>query len=64
MSNAEVIRAWKDPEYRNSLSSAAASLLPENPAGKIEIGESQAGGKRFLRTTIVSSCVPPGTPCP
>jgi mersacidin/lichenicidin family type 2 lantibiotic len=49
MSRSKVIRAWKDPAYRNSLSSAEQADLPANPAGAIEIPETQlgqtAGGK-------------------
>ena len=32
-----IIRAWKDPEYRLSLSEEEQALLPENPAGAIEL---------------------------
>ena len=36
MSNLDVIRAWKDEVYRNSLSADEQAQLPENPAGTIE----------------------------
>ena len=39
MSNNDIIRAWKDEEYRNSLSAERRSQLPENPSGKIELSE-------------------------
>jgi mersacidin/lichenicidin family type 2 lantibiotic len=32
-----VIRAWKDEEYRLSLSEAEQELLPANPAGLMEL---------------------------
>src|SRR5207245_4107116 len=32
-----IIRAWKDEEYRLSLSAAERALLPDNPAGLIEL---------------------------
>lgn len=38
MKNHDVIRAWKDEQYRSELSQAERDLLPENPAGSIEIG--------------------------
>ncbi|RIK58270.1 MAG: hypothetical protein DCC57_00860 [Chloroflexi bacterium] len=45
-----VIRAWKDPEYRLSLSAEDQALLPENPAGAIELTDDElemaAGGHR------------------
>ena len=37
MSLADVIRAWKDEEYRLSLSDAQRAALPANPAGRIEL---------------------------
>jgi mersacidin/lichenicidin family type 2 lantibiotic len=43
-----IIRAWKDPEYRQSLSQEEQALLPENPAGAIELTDEEldmvAGG--------------------
>lgn len=51
MSNLDIIRAWKDEEYRNSLSDEQRSQLPENPAGMVELSdtdmESIAGGGAF-----------------
>jgi len=43
MSNLNVIRAWKDPVYRNSLSEAERSAVPANPAGAIEISDEDLG---------------------
>lgn len=37
MSNIDVIRAWKDAEYRGSLSEAELAMLPDNPAGLVEL---------------------------
>lgn len=43
-----IIRAWKDPEYRQNLSEEERELLPENPAGAIELTDEEldmaAGG--------------------
>lgn len=39
-----VIRAWKDVRYRNSLSAEEQALLPENPAGSIELNEDELDG--------------------
>ena len=45
----DIVRAWKDQEYRMSLTEAQRAALPENPAGLIELNaaelESAAGGK-------------------
>ena len=43
MSVQDVIRAWKDEEYRSSLSEAERALLPENPAGLIELTDEDLG---------------------
>jgi mersacidin/lichenicidin family type 2 lantibiotic len=43
-----LVRAWKDEEYRLSLSEAERALLPENPAGSLELSDAEmdlvAGG--------------------
>lgn len=48
MSHIDIIRAWKDEEYRLSLSDAERASLPANPAGMIELTEAEldavAGG--------------------
>jgi len=40
-----IIRAWKDPEYRTSLSAEERAALPESPAGQsvAELGEAELG---------------------
>jgi mersacidin/lichenicidin family type 2 lantibiotic len=43
MTNENIVRAWKDPAYRNSLSEADRSALPANPAGAIEISDNDLG---------------------
>ncbi|MBD2214123.1 mersacidin/lichenicidin family type 2 lantibiotic [Nostoc linckia FACHB-104] len=49
MSQQDIIRAWKDREYRESLSEEQRSNLPENPAGIAELSdevlETIAGGR-------------------
>lgn len=37
MSHIDIIRAWKDEDYRASLSDAERAQLPENPAGLMEL---------------------------
>ncbi|WP_437670566.1 mersacidin/lichenicidin family type 2 lantibiotic [Sorangium sp. So ce131] len=43
MSNIDIIRAWKDESYRLSLSDAERALLPESPAGPVELGDAAGG---------------------
>jgi mersacidin/lichenicidin family type 2 lantibiotic len=50
----DIIRAWKDEEYRNSLSEEQRSQLPENPAGMVELPDADmeriAGGVEIKNT--------------
>ena len=43
MKKTDIVRAWKDEEYRNSLSPAELASLPANPAGSIELSDSDLG---------------------
>src|SRR5262245_47628574 len=43
MSHLDIIRAWKDEEYRLSLSTAERAQLPDNQAGLIELTDAQLG---------------------
>ena len=58
MSPDKIIRAWKDEEFRRKLGSKERSLLPENPAGFIELSDDDLtlanGGtdEEFAGTTI------------
>jgi mersacidin/lichenicidin family type 2 lantibiotic len=59
MSN-NLVRAWKDEEYRLRLSEAERALLPENPAGSIELTDTEletvAGGGRRRGSSSSVSC--------
>ncbi len=37
MSKFDIIRAWKDEEFRRSLTDAQREALPQNPAGLVEL---------------------------
>jgi mersacidin/lichenicidin family type 2 lantibiotic len=72
MSHQDIIRAWKDEEYRNSLSESERAQLPENPAGLIELADAEleavAGGNQGRAQTIthkIDVCCSTGdlTPC-
>lgn len=65
MSNFEIIRAWKDEDYLHSLSEEERSLLPENPAGIVELSDEDmevvAGGAcpcRHINTNIPDINIP------
>jgi mersacidin/lichenicidin family type 2 lantibiotic len=47
MSKERTIRAWKDPEFRLSLSDSERATMPAHPAGLIELSDTDldaAGG--------------------
>ncbi|MCP3166920.1 MULTISPECIES: mersacidin/lichenicidin family type 2 lantibiotic [Myxococcus] len=39
----EIIRAWKDEEFRNNLSESERDLIPANPAGILELTDEVLG---------------------
>lgn len=49
MSPNKIIRAWKDVQFRQSLSNEEIAMLPEHPAGLIDLTDTEldavAGGK-------------------
>ena len=58
MSNLDIVRAWKDAEYRQRLSAEEQALVPEYPAGSIEMTDeelSHASGRGPL-TFEVAAC--------
>ncbi len=44
MSQSETIRAWKDIDYRNSLSIEDLAKLPAHPAGAVELNSDDLSG--------------------
>ena len=69
MSPIDIIRAWKDAEYRQSLSATELAMMPAHPAGLIDLTdddlESVAGGKPKLTEGVCQTVVacPTGTGC-
>lgn len=41
MATIEIVKAWKDAEYRDALTTAQLAELPEHPSGVIEFGQPQ-----------------------
>ena len=60
MSKHNIIRAWKNPAYRNSLSETERAALPPNPVGAIEISDEDlgkiAGGRPRFSDDCSSIC--------
>lgn len=75
MDHIDIVRAWKDEAYRNSLSADELALLPPNPAGLVELHDSDledasGGDTAWICLTIsisvavsVEFCSPNGTFC-
>ena len=60
MNTIDTIRAWKDAEYRATLSAEELTTLPEHPAGLVELPEEEmaavAGGRSFWTGTCGRVC--------
>lgn len=59
MSNESIVRAWKDPSYRASLDAEGLSNLPLNPAGLVELTDTQlkeASGLAGIIVTTFRTC--------
>ncbi|MFP2957186.1 MULTISPECIES: mersacidin/lichenicidin family type 2 lantibiotic [Myxococcus] len=59
-----ILRAWRDPEYFNSLTAEERAALPANPAAELDLGddvlESITGGCGCKPGQSSAIC----TPCP
>jgi mersacidin/lichenicidin family type 2 lantibiotic len=40
----DIVRSWKDEDYRLSLGDAEQSLMPDHPAGLIELTDEELNG--------------------
>ena len=67
MKKIDVVRAWRDEEYRNSLTEQERASLPESPAGLAVVEDSVLQGITAgcgRPSTFVASCVQPPVQCP
>jgi len=66
MSKGDIVRAWRDVEYRQSLSAEEQALLPEHPAGAIELADEDlprvAGAFATWSVCPTISCLSCGSP--
>jgi mersacidin/lichenicidin family type 2 lantibiotic len=51
----DVIRAWKDEEFRSQLSDAEKDQIPANPAGLLELTD-EVMASAALANEIIWSC--------
>jgi len=60
MNTINLIRAWKDAEYRATLSAEELAALPQHPAGLVELPEEEmaavAGGRSYFTGTCGRVC--------
>ena len=60
MNGEQIVRAWKDEDYRLGLSEAELSALPENPAGLLELSDPDLGD--VAGQTLITFCITVVTP--
>ena len=56
MKKIDVIRAWKDPLYRSTLSAEELGQLPVQPCGPIDLRESDLKGIAAAALTTAPEC--------
>lgn len=58
MFHGDIIRAWKDEEYRLSLSDAERALLPDHPSGLITLTDAEldVAGARTEKVFSAGCC--------
>lgn len=66
MAHHDVIRAWKDADYRASLGETERAALPTHPAGAVDLTNAEldsavGGGPGFYSLRVSKTlCCPPG----
>ncbi|MEX1019711.1 MAG: mersacidin/lichenicidin family type 2 lantibiotic [Litorilinea sp.] len=61
MSTINLIQAWKDADYRATLSEAELAALPQNPAGMVELPDAEmaevgGAGRSYFTGTCGRVC--------
>jgi len=68
MTQTDVIRAWRDEDYRETLAESERSALPRHPAGAVELSESGlgqiTGGYEIPETSRPWLCTEETSSCP
>jgi mersacidin/lichenicidin family type 2 lantibiotic len=58
----DIVRAWKDESYRNSLSTQEQAMLPENPAGALDLSDTELEaihGACYVNGNVSNHCTAP-----
>lgn len=53
MSKSEIVRAWKDPEYRAGLNDAGHAAMASSPVGAMGLGDDRL--RRAARTSQLTT---------
>ena len=63
MKTNDIIRAWRDAEFMNSLSAEERTMLPANPAGDVELSDDDLAGINGGNQpdAFTAACTPPCT---
>jgi mersacidin/lichenicidin family type 2 lantibiotic len=56
MSKESIIKAWKNPEYRKSLSASQRAGIPENPAGVMALSDDELERAVGGGVVVIVSC--------
>jgi mersacidin/lichenicidin family type 2 lantibiotic len=64
MSRIDIIRAWKDAAYRQSLGEAQLAAMPANPAGMVDLTAEEAAVIAGSANGADTSCGPKCTTVP
>ena len=56
MPTMEIVKAWKDEEYRDTLTAEQRVQLPEHPSGVIEFGQPRLEDESLFGPTGGSRC--------
>lgn len=44
MDKKDIVRAWRDPDYYQSLTDAERAVMPDHPAGIVELSDRELNG--------------------
>jgi mersacidin/lichenicidin family type 2 lantibiotic len=56
MRKVDIIRAWKDPLYRATLTAEELAVLPGHPSGVLELPDEQLRGITAAAETTAQTC--------
>lgn len=63
MKTNDIVRAWRDEDYFNSLSEAERAALPANPAGEIQLSDEELANVNGAWTPTPICGIPTAAPC-